>query len=105
IGEPEQLVLEERTSYRVSKLISAQFSFGRVEEITGIEIVIAEKLKCVAMESVAAGFRDRVHYAAAVFAVFRVEAVGNEPEFLNGIKVGNKAGALVSTLAYITAVD
>ena len=57
------------------------------------------------METVGSGLGDGVHDATAELAIFRVEAVGDEAEFLDGIDVGNKAGAVVAAFAYIAAID
>ncbi len=94
ISKPKQFIFPERAADSVAKLIAAQFRFCRIEKIARIEFVVAEKFEDIAMKAVCAGFRDRVHDAAAELAVFGIEAVGDQAEFLNGIQVRNQSRPL-----------
>ena len=106
VGEPEQLVFPERASGCKPELMPPQLGLGLAGEevVLGIHRIVAQELESIAMKAVGARLRDRVHHRAAEFSVFRVEAVGDEPEFLDGIKIRNQTGPEVSSFADIAAI-
>ena len=56
------------------------------------------------MKAVGAGLSNRVHYRAAEFSIFGVKAIGDQPEFFHGIKIGHQPGPQIASLAHVAAV-
>src|SRR4029077_12114898 len=104
IREPEKLVLPERPSDRVTKLVAPEFRLGLIEEVACIEFVVAQELEGVAVNAIGAGLGYRVHHRAAEFSVFGVKAIGDEAKFLDGVQIGNQSGAQIASLPHVPAV-
>ncbi len=104
IREPEQFVPPERPSDGIAELIASQFGLGGREEIGGIQLVVAQELEYISMDSVGARLGDGVQHRSAEFSVFGVEAVGDKTKFLDGVKIRHQPGAQVAALAYIASV-
>ena len=56
------------------------------------------------MKAVGAGLSNRVHHRAAEFSILRIKAIGDQPEFLHGIQIGDQPGAQVASFAHVAAV-
>ena len=84
--------------------MTPQLRLGRVEETSRIECVVAPEIKRISVDAVGAGLGNRVHHRAAEFSILGIKAVGDQPEFLHGIKIGDQPGAQVAPLAHVAAV-
>ena len=75
------------------KLIALELRPGNVsrvvEEIVRVQVAVAQEFKDVAMEGVAAGSGDGVHYVAHAPAVLGRESVGLNLEFLGFVNRRN----------------
>src|SRR4029077_6855216 len=89
---------------RLAKLIAAQLGLGGREVVGSVELVVTEKLEDIFETTVAARLGDGVHDRATEFSVLGIEAVSNQPEFLNRVQIGNHASAQVATLADVPAI-
>ena len=56
------------------------------------------------MKAVGPGLGDHVNLSTAVVTVFRIEVVGDDAEFGDGIQVGNQRGAVVNAFLRIAAI-
>ena len=104
VCEPEDVVLPERAAHRIAELVAAQFCLEGIEIIAGVEFVVADELEPIPVNAVGAGLGDRVHHRTAEFSVFGIKAVGDQPEFFDGVEVGDQPGAQVASLADIAAI-
>src|SRR5579862_1796090 len=105
VREPEKLVLPEWASGGESELVLSQLRLAGCEEVPRIHRVVTQELKDIAVEAVGTRLGDGVHHGAAEFSVFRVKAVGDKPEFLDGIEVRNQSRAQVAPFADVAAID
>src|ERR1700719_66280 len=72
-----------------AKLVAMKRRLGQSgSPVISIENRVAHKLKGRAVKLVAAGFGEHVDDAAGITPILRVVAVGLNPEFLDGIRVG-----------------
>src|SRR5207253_7270007 len=90
VGEEEKgLVVLDWTAKGGPELIAMK---GRPRQcrspVIGIEYGVAQELKSRAMKLVAAGLGEHVDDAAGITAILSVVAVGLNPKFLDGIRVG-----------------
>src|SRR5262249_10861300 len=88
--EVEQLVFLDRSANAAPELIALERILHGSEELAGVQLSIAEKVKQAAMDLVGAGSRDDVDDAAARIAVLRGEVAGLETELLH--RVGIRKG-------------
>ncbi len=77
----------------------------RGKETLRIEGGVAQELEGVAVNLVGSTLGHRVHDAAGIVAVFRVEIVGQHTEFGNGIQIRNDRRAAVHQLLDVGPVD
>ena len=75
-----------------------------MKKFAGIHCVVAQKLEHVAVEAVGARLGDGIHHGAAELSVFRVKAVGDKTELLDGVEVRNQTCTEVSSLADVAPV-
>ena len=86
VGEQECLVFLKRASRRLSELVSLKQGSGtQIEEIVGVERIVAQEFKGRAMPLIRAGLRDDRDLAARVFAVFGGVGIPENVEFPNGV--------------------
>src|SRR5207244_4700519 len=69
----EELVFFDRSAHAAAELIAFERVLHGGEELTGVQISIAKKVKQTAVDLVRARARDNVDDAAAGIAVFRGE--------------------------------
>src|SRR5206468_7661172 len=115
VSKPEKPVLPKWPADGIPKLIASQFRARRfsigsgrglvVKELVGVELVIAQELEDIAVNAVGSRLGDGIHHSATEFAVFGVEAVGDQPEFRDRIQIRDKARAQVSALTDVTAIN
>src|SRR5580700_9876485 len=67
-------------------------------------MVVAEELEGITVKSVGARLSNGIDDRAAEFPIFRVEAVGDQAEFLNGVQVGYQTCPEVTPLADVSTV-
>src|SRR5579885_2247346 len=94
----EQPVLHNRAAYRAAKLVLSKGPARGIEEISGIKLVVAEKLKRRPMPGVCPRLGDHVDDCSGVLPIFCRSGVGDYFELLNGIQVGYEARAIVPAL-------
>src|SRR5438552_4067036 len=86
VGEQECLVFLKRASSRHSELVSLKQGSGtQIEEIGGVQRIVAQEFKGRAMPLIRAGLRDDRDLAARVFAVFGGVGIPENVEFPNGV--------------------
>ena len=56
------------------------------------------------MKTVGAGLGYRIHDRATEFSVFGIKAIGDEPEFFDGIQVRNQSSAQVAAFADVRPI-
>src|SRR5580704_10568566 len=67
-------------------------------------MVVAQELEGITVKSIGARLGNGIDDRAAEFPIFRVEAVGDQAEFLNGVQVGNQTCPQVTSLTDVSAV-
>ena len=73
----------------------------------GVEVAVAEKLECIAVEPVSAGFGDDVDDRAGALAELGVVVAGLYAEFLQGVRERERAvdvGHLIDVVAAVQKV-
>src|SRR5258708_15510704 len=90
VGDEEKsLVVLDRTAEGGAKLVAMKRRLGQSRSpVIGIEQRIAHELKRRAVKLVVAGLGQHIDDAAGITTELRVVAVGLNPEFLDGIRVG-----------------
>jgi hypothetical protein len=83
----------------------AECSTRRRKVVARIEVGIAQKLEDVAVKCIRPRFGYNIDLSAAELAVFGVEVVGENAEFVDGIEVGNNRRAHVDVFFNIASVD
>jgi len=68
-GEKEQLVVPDGSADHSAKLVSLEAVSAGCEEVAGVELIIADKLEEIAVESVAALLGDGVDCCGGVIAI------------------------------------
>src|SRR5262245_18985023 len=68
-GKKECFALDDRPAHNPAKLMPLQRVSNRREEVSRVESVVAEKLKCRPVEIVASGFRDHIYNATRLSSV------------------------------------
>ena len=89
--EEERLVLHQRAAGGEAELVAAEGRLPGVEEVPGVQRVVAEVLEGGAVEHVAAGAGDDVEDAARRAPVLRAVGVGQEGELLDGLDPAHQA--------------
>src|SRR6266850_818901 len=105
VGEKEDLILLDRTTYGSSELVLLEDVSPRGKEIFGIEVCVSQKLEAAAMELVGSRLGHNVYNAAAVIAVLRIEVVGQYTELGDRIEVGHDRCAAVHHLLDVASID
>ena len=86
IAEEKGLILLDRPAHGSAKLVSPKWrGIALVEEIRGIQHVIAKKLECRPMPLIGSGLRHNHHLPAGTFAEFRTIRVTLHVEFAHGV--------------------
>ncbi len=87
--EEEQLVLNNRAADVGAELVLGKGSTSYValvvEEVVGVQHLVAQELVCRTMEAVRARFCREVDHSTGKPAVFRTQVVGLDLEFLDGV--------------------
>src|SRR5215469_14293637 len=94
--------MNDRSANRAPELvlmISTDLT-GQIEVVPGIEIGVAQEFEQVSVETVGAGLGDDVDLPAAVVPVLGIVVVGQDPKFRDGIQVGNRSRASVTTFLH-----
>src|ERR1019366_9511545 len=87
--EEKELVFEagqHRAADGPAVLVALQGIARGGEEISGVEITVADKFEKVAMIGIGAGLGDRVYRSARMETVLRGKCAGLDFEFLQGIR-------------------
>ena len=87
VGEEENPVVANRSADGASELVLPEDAPRWRKVVARVEIRIAQKIECVAVECIAARFGDDVDLPAAEFSVLSIEVAGNNAEFVNRIQV------------------
>src|SRR5258708_26428702 len=88
-AKEKELVLDDPAASDAPELVALQRVALWRGRLPGIELVVAEKIKKVAMETIAARFGDDVHNAARMQSVLRRQRTGLDAEFLNRVRERN----------------
>src|SRR5262245_47366622 len=91
--EKESLVLDDRAANMTAELVAFEgrrLTRGKVEEVAGVERVVAQKLEHLAVEFAGAGASRDVDHRAGVLAVLGAEGRVGDPELLNRADRGRK---------------
>src|SRR5258706_11669846 len=73
---------DDRSADGAAELVAPQFALAGVEEIAGVEQIVAEVLKQCPVQLVAAALEHHPHYAAGEPSIFRRVSGGLKLEFL-----------------------
>ena len=91
VREEKGAVLHDGPTHVTAKLVQAERLLRRVERVSRVHFVIAQKLKNAAMKLVRAGLRHNVHLPAGAAARFgRIER-GVNAEFGDGVGADHQA--------------
>ena len=94
----------ERTTQRAAELILSKRRPGRVKVTAGIQIRIAQKFKCVAVEGIASRLGDHGDHAAVIIPILRIEITGEHAKLFNRIEVRDNRRAAIHMFLHINAV-
>ena len=85
-------MLNDGTAEGGAELVKAEAGFRNaqsvIEPVVGIEGVVAEEFKGVAVEFVGAGFNGGIHDATEKITELRLRILGDQVEFLDGVGAG-----------------
>ena len=86
VTKKENLVFFDWPADGSAELILLEISPSSSSEIVGgVEIGIAEKIEKVPVKSIGSRFCDDINLAAAEVSIFRVEIVGDDAKFGDGV--------------------
>ncbi len=104
VGKEEQLVAADRPAQCPAKLVLPVRSARRRKVVPRIEIGVAQKIECAAVESVVAGFCNHADLPAAELPILGVEVARHNAKLGNRIQVGNDRRARIHILFRVAAV-
>src|SRR5690348_14704206 len=112
ISKEEQLVLDDGTTQRAAKHIPAKLGradgSGGIEPVfplVGVQGVVAEKFKHIAVEGIGSRFQRGVDDSPIEVSVLGGSILGDEIEFLNGIGRRRQAEAILRRLIVVDAIE
>src|SRR5437588_4571766 len=88
-AKEKEPVLDDPAAGDAAELVALQRVALWRGRLPGIELVVAEKIKKVAMETIAARFGNDVHNATRMQSVLRRQRAGLDAEFLNRVRERN----------------
>ena len=102
---PELIPLQSAACRLRQFLPSCGIVLIQIEEMTRVQLVIAQEFESCAVKVVGAGFGENVNDGTGEPAVLGVKGVGNQPEFLNRIESRHNGSAVVPALLDIAPID
>ncbi len=115
VREEKQLILDDGTAESSAKHVPAQFrcrqnssrsvSLQAVLPLIGVENVVAEEFKCVAMILVRARFDRRIDDSTVVVAEFRGGVLGNDIDFGDSVGGGCETQKIVGGLIVVNPIQ
>src|SRR6266567_807933 len=103
VDEKERLILEDRAAHCTAKLVLAVLALlDRIEEVTRIEVVVAQELEGRTVKLVGTGLRRNENCAPTSAAVLRRVVEREDVEFLDRVDLWQKRD---STAGQFVIVD
>src|SRR5262249_16068163 len=103
--EEECLILANRTAQSAAEQVLMEYGRRQGEVVVSIKEGVTVEVKRVAVILVGAVLDQRVHNAARVAAIFRVDGAGNQVEFLNRIRAGQQARRVQGDVIGVCSID
>src|SRR5581483_2771743 len=109
VGKEEKFVLDNRAGEVAAELIQLEGLLGfaglMLEEVAGIQNLIAEKIECFAMELISPRLSDEINHRTKRAAVLSLIAGIEDIDLLNTIYAGSGDPAFLTTFGIRCAVD
>lgn len=101
----KETVLDYRASGGSAKLVAFQQVASGAKEVAGVQLFVAQELKCVAVEFVGAGLGHDTHDRSRRKSILGVEVVGHHTKFLGCIGIGKRRCQHVVVIHAVGAVQ
>src|SRR3974377_100575 len=93
------------TAESATELILAEGSAGGIKVAARVEDRVAKKFEGVAVKCITSRTRDDGDHASIVVTIFRIEVVGEDAKFLDGIKVRNNGSSSIHVFLHVDSIN
>src|SRR5690242_9739648 len=105
VSKEEELVFDDRATQHSAELIGLVWRPGRREKVTGIQSVVAEKVKNLSVEGVRSGFDGQIDDRSAERTIFSIGIAGFNFERVHRIEWRRNADERVKWFGVMNSVN